>query len=127
MRYECHIFVCSNEREPGHHRGCCKSKGGEEVRGLLKQRIKEKGLKASVRANTAGCLDACEFGVVAVVYPDGVWYGGLTIDDVDEVIEKHLVDGKPVQRLMVQHKKYTPENFLTDSLLIDDDADEITT
>ncbi|MGE3802993.1 MAG: ferredoxin, partial [Candidatus Kapaibacterium sp.] len=71
MRYKRHIFVCVNEREEGHHRGCCKSKGGEEVRGRLKELIKERGLKGECRANSAGCLDTCEFGVTAVVYPEG--------------------------------------------------------
>ena len=112
MRYQRHIFVCVNEREEGHHRGCCKSKGGEEVRGKLKELIKSKGLKAECRANSAGCLDACEFGVSAVVYPDGIWYGGLTVDDAEEIVEKHLIEGRPVERLLIRHKKYTSEVYL---------------
>ncbi len=112
MRYERHIFVCVNEREEGHHRGCCKAKGGEEVRAALKERIKSLGLKARCRANAAGCLDACEFGVTAVVYPDGVWYGGVTIDDVEEIVDRHLIKGEPVDRLRIPHRKYTPEEFL---------------
>ena len=109
MRYNRHIFVCVNQREEGHHRGCCYSKGGEQVRALFKEGIKKRGLKAECRANAAGCLDACEFGVTVVVYPEGVWYGGVTEEDVEEILQSHIVEGKPVTRLRIPHKKFTPE------------------
>jgi (2Fe-2S) ferredoxin len=49
----------------------------------------------------SGCLDQCEHGPTVVVYPDAVWYGGVTPNDVDEIIESHIVNGKPVERLML--------------------------
>ena len=55
--------------------------------------------KGKVRANQSGCLDQCEHGPNLVVYPDAVWYGRVTLDDVDEIIESHIVGGKPVERL----------------------------
>ena len=82
MRYERHVFVCENRRPDGHPRGCCASKGGAEVKEALKAELKARGLQARVRANSAGCLDACEQGAAMVVYPEGVWYGGVTPDDV---------------------------------------------
>lgn len=112
MRYERHIFVCTNQREPGHPRGCCKEKGGEEVRARFKAALKEQRMHGKVRANSAGCLDACEYGVAAVVYPDGIWYGGLTVDDVDEIIESHLIGDVPVERLLIKDKRYTPPELL---------------
>ena len=68
---------------------------------LFKQKLGERGLKTSVRANKAGCLDQCEHGPNIVVYPDNVWYGGVSAADVDEIIDSHIVGGKPVQRLVL--------------------------
>ena len=52
-----------------------------------------------MRANKSGCLDQCEHGPTVVVYPDAVWYGGVTEADVAEIVERHLVGGEPVERL----------------------------
>ena len=108
MRYQRHIFVCTNQREPGHPRGCCKEKGGEEVRARFKDALKERKLHGSMRANAAGCLDACEYGVAVVVYPDGVWYGGVSVEDVEEIVESHLMNDVPVERLLIPDPRYTP-------------------
>lgn len=95
-----HIFCCTNLREPGHKRGSCAEKGAEELRDYMKARVKE--LKISrTRVNASGCLDRCELGPCMVVYPDGTWYRCATKEDVDEVIEQHLVGGKKVERLML--------------------------
>jgi (2Fe-2S) ferredoxin len=99
MRYAHHLFVCENRRDPSDPRGCCAARGGEEVRAALKAELKRRGLTATARANGAGCLDACEHGPVMVVYPEGVWYRGVTPADVPEIVEKHLVGGQPVERL----------------------------
>jgi (2Fe-2S) ferredoxin len=108
MRYQRHIFVCTNQREPGHPRGCCREKGGEEVRAKFKEALKERRMHGAMRANAAGCLDACEYGVSVVVYPDSVWYGGVTVEDVDEIIESHLMNDIPVERLLIPDPRYTP-------------------
>ncbi len=114
MRYTRHIFICTNQREPGHPRGSCADKGGEEVRARFKAGLKGRGLHGRMRANSAGCLDACEYGVAAVVYPDNVWYGGITPEDVDEIIDSHLVSGVPVERLRIPDKRYTPPEVLVE-------------
>ncbi len=101
--FERHIFVCINRRVDGHPRGCCASKGGADVAQALKIAAYNAGLKGRVRVNKAMCLDACELGASAVVYPEGYWYGGLTIDDVDEIVETTLVRGEPIERLLVKH------------------------
>ena len=99
--FQRHVFVCTNERAPGNPKGCCKSKGAEEIRDELKKRLAERGLKKVVRANAAGCLDQCEHGVTVVVYPEQVWYGNVTLADVPELIERHIVGGEYVERLMI--------------------------
>jgi (2Fe-2S) ferredoxin len=96
-----HVFVCINERAPGHPRGCCKARGGVDVRDRLKAELKTRGVSKTIRANNAGCLDQCERGVTVVVYPEQVWYGGVTEDDVPEIVEQHLIRGRVVERLLL--------------------------
>ena len=100
--YERHIFFCINRREDSD-RPCCQAAGGEEAFVHAKARMKEMGLlgPGKVRVNKAGCLDRCEEGPVAVVYPEGVWYSYVGREDVDEIIDEHLVHGRPVGRLKI--------------------------
>jgi (2Fe-2S) ferredoxin len=97
--FERHLFVCGNRREDGHPRGCCDPAGTEALHKAFKQALAERGLQRRMRANRAGCLDQCEHGPTVVVYPEGVWYGGVTPADVPEIVEAHLVNGSPVARL----------------------------
>jgi len=99
--FQRHVFVCTNERAADHPKGSCKLKGGVEVRDQLKAALKAKGLAKIVRANNAGCLDQCEEGVTLVVYPEQVWYGHVTVADIPEIIEKHLIGGQVVERLLL--------------------------
>jgi (2Fe-2S) ferredoxin len=99
--FERHVFVCTNERPPGHPKGCCKEKGSEEVREEFKKELAARGLKGRVRANAAGCLDQCALGVSVVIYPEQVWYGGVTVADVGEIVDRHVIGGQYVTRLMM--------------------------
>lgn len=99
--FQRHVFVCVNERPADDPRGSCKAKGGVEVRDRLKKELKARGIAKIVRANNAGCLDQCARGVSVVVYPEQVWYGGVTVDDVPEIVESHLVGGRIVERLLM--------------------------
>src|SRR6266700_2578648 len=65
----------------------------------FKEKLASLGLKGKVRANQSGCLDQCEHGPTVVVYPDAVWYGHVTNADVDEIVNMHILGGKPVERL----------------------------
>jgi (2Fe-2S) ferredoxin len=100
--FDRHVFVCTNRREPGHAKGCCADKGAEEVREAFKRALEARGLRGRMRANAAGCLDQCPRGVAVVVYPEQVWYGRVTAADVDEIVERHLVGGVPVERLRMR-------------------------
>jgi (2Fe-2S) ferredoxin len=99
--FQRHVFVCINERPADHPKGCCKAKGGVEVRDRLKAELSARGLSKVIRANNAGCLDQCEHGVTVVVYPEQVWYGGVTVDDIAEIVDKHLIGGEVVTRLLI--------------------------
>jgi (2Fe-2S) ferredoxin len=97
--YERHVFVCVNERPPEDPRGCCAAKGGVAVHKAFKEEVAKRGLRGRVRANSAGCLDACAFGVAVVIYPEGIWYRGVTVADVPEIVEKTLIQGERIERL----------------------------
>jgi (2Fe-2S) ferredoxin len=99
--YKRHIFFCLNERPNGED--CCAQHGAKAGFDRCKHQVKAAGLagQGGVRVNKAGCLDRCAGGPVAVVYPEGVWYTFVDDSDIDEIVESHLRDGKPVERLML--------------------------
>ncbi len=107
--FQRHVFVCTNERAADHPRGCCKARGGVEVRDRLKSELTKRGLSKTIRANNAGCLDQCEHGVTLVVYPEQVWYGGVTVDDIQEIVEHHLIGGEVVTRLLLPEQPHLGE------------------
>jgi (2Fe-2S) ferredoxin len=96
--YTRHIFTCTNRRPDGSPRGCCATKGGDEVRLEFKKQLDAQGV-TGVRSNGAGCLDACEVGVAVAIYPDNVWYQAVKKEDVAEIVASHLKGGQPVERL----------------------------
>lgn len=97
--YSRHVFFCQNQREDGQP--CCGDYHAEQVRFEVKERLKSMGLhgKGQIRVNAAGCLGRCAEGPVLVVYPEGVWYSYVDREDIDEIVEQHLLGGKPVERL----------------------------
>ncbi|MFN0122654.1 MAG: (2Fe-2S) ferredoxin domain-containing protein [Blastocatellia bacterium] len=100
--YQHHIFICTNKRAPENPRGCCDPEGLGELQLAFKKELAARGLKDEIRANKAGCLDYCEHGPTVVVYPEAVWYAGVTRDDVAEIVESHLIGGVPVRRLCMR-------------------------
>lgn len=98
--YARHIFFCLNERKNGE--ACCAQHRAQESFERCKKLVKEAGLAGpgQVRVNKAGCLDRCAAGPVAVVYPEGVWYSYVDEQDIDEIVESHLKNGKVVERLL---------------------------
>jgi len=101
-KFEKHIFVCANQRDEGHPRGCCDPTGEAALQKAFKKKLAEHGIRGDVvRANKSGCLEQCEHGPTVVVYPDAVWYGRVTEADVEEIVTSHVVGGKPVERLII--------------------------
>ncbi|GAB0148285.1 MULTISPECIES: ferredoxin [Marichromatium] len=97
--YRHHVFFCTNARSDG--RQSCDQCGALEMRNHLKQRAKALGLTGpgGVQISTAGCLGRCELGPVIVVYPEGVWYTFVDQEDIEEILQSHLLAGKHVDRL----------------------------
>ena len=109
--FKSHVFCCTNRRPDGHRRGSCAAKGSETLRNYMKARAKELGINhLEGRINSAGCLDRCELGPTVVIYPEGVWYSCPTREDIDEVLQTHLVKGGRVERLMLQTADRLPKH-----------------
>jgi len=109
--YNHHLFFCTNERPEGAKRPSCGRCGSARLRAYAKSRLKALGQAGvgAARANSAGCLDRCEEGPCLVVYPEGVWYTYIDESDLDEIIESHVVGGRPVKRLMLPARPATEE------------------
>jgi (2Fe-2S) ferredoxin len=101
-RFRFHVFVCENRRHEADPRGSCAARGSEAVRQAFKDELRRRGLSSTVRANSAGCLDACAHGPTVVIYPEGVWYAHVQPEDVPEIVERHLLHGEPVERLLLR-------------------------
>lgn len=99
--YQRHIFFCLNQRTNGEP--CCADHHAQEAFDRCKAQVKAAGLAGpgQVRVNKAGCLDRCAAGPVAVVYPEAVWYTYVDLNDIDEIVESHLKNGKVVERLLL--------------------------
>ena len=98
-----HIFVCINQRPAGHPKGCCASKGSRDVLQKFQEELERRQLLGTVMVNGATCLGPCATGPSVVIYPEGTWYGQVKLDDVNEIIEQHVVGRKPVERLLLQN------------------------
>jgi (2Fe-2S) ferredoxin len=99
--YQHHVFICTNLREDGSE--SCQQCNAQEMRSHMKKRSKQLGLVRSgqARINTAGCLNRCEHGPVMVIYPEGIWYNFVDEEDIDEILEEHLLKGNIVERLNI--------------------------
>ena len=97
--FKYHVFFCCNQRAPGET--CCNAHGASALRDHAKDRIKKLKLdgEGKVRINSAGCLGRCDNGPVLVVYPEETWYTYVDKEDLDEIVDEHLVHGRVVERL----------------------------
>lgn len=97
--FEKHILICTNERAEDSPRGSCARCGGPEIRIKLAELLKQHGLKGRMRSSKTGCLDACELGAVVVIYPQDLWYVGVTVNDVEEIFNTSVLGDGVVERL----------------------------
>lgn len=103
-QYKYHVFFCTNQREPGEM--CCNNHNAAGMRDYCKDRVKAlcDKIPENVRINSAGCLDRCDKGPVMVIYPEATWYTYIDQEDIDEIIDSHLVQGKIVERLLTDNQ-----------------------
>jgi len=94
-----HVFVCSQQRPPQHPRGSCGAVGAAPVLQAFWAEAQKRQLHDEAAITSSGCLGPCEGGPNVVVYPEGVLYRGVTPADVAEIVERHLLQGEPVERL----------------------------
>lgn len=94
-KYRKHVFVCTSYD--------CASYGSEELIEMLRQRLQERNLASEIKLTKSGCLKECEDGPIVLIYPDGVWYSRVLPEDVDEIVDGHLIDGRIIPRLL-HHK-----------------------
>ncbi len=96
-----HIFICGNVREPGHQRGCCDPAGHQALKEAFKVELRKAGFGSLARANHAGCLDQCEHGPTVVIYPQGIWYGKVSLQDVPRIVSKTILGGEILNDLLI--------------------------
>jgi (2Fe-2S) ferredoxin/ubiquinone/menaquinone biosynthesis C-methylase UbiE len=95
-----HVFVCDQQKPEGVP--CCSARGSRRVVDALRGEVSAQGLADRVQITPCGSLGLCERGPNMVVYPEGVWYSGVTVDDVPEIVRSHFANGQAVARLANQ-------------------------
>lgn len=104
--YTKHIFLCTNQKPAG--KKCCANAGGEEYLEYLKTRLLELDSHGpgKFRISKSGCLGRCSSGPCLVVYPEGVWYTYSSTDDIEDIIQSHLLNGQIVEKLLIENPAF---------------------
>jgi len=100
--YRRHLFFCTHQAEEG--KASCARHGARNLHRYARQRVKALGLHqpGDFRINKSGCMGRCGEGPTVVVYPDNVWYRYVDQEDIDEIIDRHLLKGEIVERLRLR-------------------------
>lgn len=101
IKPEYHVFVCTSSRINGTQKGYCHSNASTEIVTNFMEALEEAGISDKVMVTNTGCFGLCSDGPIVVIYPEGIWYGKVTPEDVEEIVESHLVNGEVVKRLEI--------------------------
>ena len=101
MIFDIHIFICTNQRSGSEKLSCGEAHDLALVTEFKKQ-LKNSNLNLKTRVNKSGCLGICNFGPTIAIYPEGIFYVGVNTEDVKEIIESHIINKKPVERLLLK-------------------------
>lgn len=96
-----HVLVCTSCRTNGTQKGFCHSKGSVSLVEKFMEEIDDRDLSSKVMISNTGCFGICDKGPIAVIYPEGVWYGKITPEDVTRIAEEHLEGDRVVQDLLI--------------------------
>lgn len=101
MVFDVHIFVCTNQRS-GTERLSCGEMHGLDLVTEFKKQIKDLNINLNIRAQRAGCLGICDYGPTVAIYPRGIFYVNVKKQDVSEIIQSHIINNIPVERLLLK-------------------------
>jgi (2Fe-2S) ferredoxin len=95
-----HIFVCTSSRLTGENKGFCVQQGGKDILAEFVEEIQDRDLSSEVMVTNTGCFGICSMGPIVMIYPDKIWYGKVTVDDVEEIMDA-LEEDSVVDRLII--------------------------
>ena len=101
--FDIHIFVCTNERTSIEKKSCGE-KHGIDLIAEFKTQLNANKLPLKIRTQQAGCLGICKFGPTIAIYPEGVFYVGIKLEDVKEIVESHIINKTLVERLVLKNE-----------------------
>ncbi len=93
------ILVCTNERPSGAVKPSCGPRGGLAVYRRFKDGVRARGIRDHVMVVRTGCLKHCSRGITVNIWPSNFWYSAVTEDDVEEILDRSVVDGTEIERL----------------------------